>query len=646
MKLKNIFIIVIGLSTLNNVFSQSSYIAKGLNGYFINIDRTLPKNENGAQIFRNDVAISQLSFPDTEEEFISKVHQFYVDNPYYLTQSDSLLKNYWQWSTGFTYIDSLPLTAKMPDVLIGLGIMYFEKYNEENKNSTYAILYNGVKTSLNFSSIRSDNKNKIKYLNHQLNESNIQINWILKSEEAIMKTNVYKQYIGQQETMNEVNIKPYLFRIKDSVLIKLIDTNAYPGLKYKYYIKTTDYLGFENTTADSVEILNIPRNTLPVIMNAKSNSDDINKAIVLNWKLQHQYAVQTIDIYKSTHFDSGFVYISTVNNTDTSYIDYSVQAAKGYWYKLVINGVFEREINTTKIGGILKIDAEPPTLKGVTCVSSEKGIIVRWVPNSNNVRGYYLYRANGYKGEMQIISPLIIHEKDKTYYEYTDSSMVVKNGNIYSYAVKVYSNGYVFSGFSDTSSSNVIKNENSYSLSRINTIINDNQILLQWDNINFENGKCLGYNIYRADSNVNNWKQLNNEILLVNQFNDSIVNFNNKYSYKLCLINIENHESNCITTQAMITPPSVFPPEITLITYTNNAIELEWQNNNQIGVDAIELYRMEENKAPVKIVSLPPTQTNYTDKNFEKNKNYFYYIILNSYGNKSINSTPTKITTE
>lgn len=646
MKLKNILILIIGISAFQHVFTQNSYIVKGVNGYFIYIDRTLPKNENGAQIFRNDIGNSQLSYPESEEEFISKVHQFYSENPYYLIQSDSLLRNYWQWSTGFTYIDSLPLAAKMPDVLIGLGVMYFEKYNEENKNSTYAILYNGVKTNLNVSTIRSDYKNKISYLNHQIDENNIQIHWLLKSDEAIMKTKVYKQYVGQQETLNEVNIKPYLFRVKDSVLIKLIDTNAYPGLKYKYYIKIIDYLGYENTTADSIEILNIPRNTLPVIMNAKSKSDDINKAIILNWKLQHQFAVQTIDIFRSTNFDSGFVYISTVSNVDTSYTDYSVKAATGYWYKLVINGVFERGINTTKIGGILKIDDVPPSLKGITCVPSVKGIIIRWVPNSNNVRGYYLYRANGYKGEMQMISPLIKHEQGNSYYEYIDSSLVVKNGNIYSYAVKVYSNGYVFSEFSDTSASYLANSENLFSLSRINTMINDNQILLQWDNVNLENGKCLGYRIYRADSNKNNWQLLSQEILLKNQYNDSSVKYNNKYTYKMCLVNINNQESNCITTEAIINSPSVYPPEIMQIHYTNNNVEIEWENNSQQGVDAIELYRMEENKTPVKVVTLSNNQTNYSDKNIEKNKSYFYYLVLISYGKKSINSTPTKITTE
>ncbi len=643
MKLKKYSILLILLSLLKTVNSQNPYITKGVNGYFIFVDRMIPKNENGAQIFRDNLNTIQLNYPETEEEFISKVHQFYADNPYYSIQSDSVLRNYWQWSTGFTFIDSLPLAAKMPDVLIGLGVMHFEKFNEENKNSSFEVAYNGTKTPLKLNQYRTENK--IKYLNHQLDENYIQIHWILKSEENIMKTKVYKQYIGQQETMNEVNIKPYLFRVKDSVLIKLMDTNAYPGLKYKYYIKTIDYLGFENKSADSVEILNIPRNTLPVIMNAKSISDDVNKAIVLKWKLQHHFAVQTIDIYRSPNFDSGFVYITTVNNKDTSYIDYSVQAAVGYWYKFVINGVFERGINTTKIGGILKIDAEPPTLKGVTCVSSDKGIIVRWIPNSNNVRGYYLYRANGYKGEMQMISPLIKHESDKSYYEYIDSSLVVRNGNIYSYAIKVYSNGYVFSEFSDTSSSYIAANENMYALSRINTIINDDQILLQWDNINMENGKCLGYRLYRTDSNKT-WQLLNQELLNKNQFNDTSVKFNTKYSYKLCLVNYNDQESNCLTTDVLINSPSVFPPEIMSISYSNNSVEIEWENNNQMGVDAIELYRMEENNSPIKVASLAPNQNSYTDKTIEKNKSYFYYIVLKAYGSKSNNSTPTKIITE
>lgn len=639
--MKTVFLFIFLLSLLS-INAQNITGAAGKYGNFIYAGREIPKGTNKKTLLRNNEVIAELSYPNSEEEFLSKVHQFYNQNPYYPHTSDSLLINYWQWSTAYYFIDSLALGSKQIDALVGFGVMYFDVLNDENKGtSQYTVeKNNSVKESVRISQPAQSLNYKINYFKHEINPNFISTEWMIKGDFNLLKVEAYKQHFGQDE-LNKSALMVFLFRTRDSILIRVIDTNVVKGLTYKYWIKTTDPMGLENLKADTVKIINIPANSLPILLRAKTISEDQLKAITLKWKIQNQYAVQTIDIYKSLYYDSAYSYLSTVQANDTVFTDYEIKPVTAYWYKIVINGVFERNLNTVKITGILKKGAEIIPVNQIQALTTEQGVQINWVKNTNETRGFYVYRAKGYQGVFEQISPLILSQKEIDIYRFIDSSAVIFNGMPYTYVVKTESDGYVLSENSDTVSAKISKKSDMPFISQISAQVEGQSILIVWQSLIDVYPQLAGYNIYKQINNQ--WVLLENLNFKNNQYLDTNVQIGKEYFYKINPINTNGIEGLDANISSKIEIPTLFAPEITALNQKDNIVLISLESSLQEGVKEIYIYRQIEGEASIKIGTLKPNETEFTDKSIQKGKTYFYFTSLMAYDTESNPSTPNQI---
>lgn len=641
-------IVLISCILLIKAEAQIINAKAGKYGNFIFSGREIPKNGKEKKVYRNDEFIAKLTFPNSADEFIGKVQKFYAQNPYYPQIDDSTLINYWQWATGFSFIDSLPIAAKKPDIMAGLGILYFDELGEETKNKTcsYNFEINGSKSeTVRITQPAVAPKIVIKQAGYVTDESNIISNWYFTGDLNVLVVNTYKQHVGQDQLLNK-DLPIFVWKIKDTTSIRIMDTSVIKGLTYRYFVSVLDIYGFESSSLDTLKLVYIPRNSLPVIYSAKTYSDDMNKAINLTWKLQNKYAVQTIDIYRSLYFDSAYSKISTVGADDSTYSDYSIEPVTAYWYKIVINGVFERGLSTSRITGILKKGAVPISVNQLRANSVSNGIKITWINSTTDARGFYVYRGGGYKGTLELISDLILVKDKKEVYEFLDSSDIINNGYPYSYAVKVVSTGYVNSDFSDTVSAFYSSSKSLPTITDFAGQADGHQIFLSWKNRSDEFIQLAAYNLYRKENAKGEFVLLSQISSAYSEYLDTNVRIGIEYAYKLAPVSISGEEGSYATIEEKIEAPAIFAPEITKISSEGNAAKIYLEQNEQAGVNEIELYRIEQGTAAKLLAKIPANSTEYTDKTVVKNKVYFYYTVVKAYGIESGNSVPVKFELE
>lgn len=635
---KIVFVLsAIMLFTSLNLNSQTIHGIAGKYGNFIYCGRILPKDGSEILLYRNNESISKLTFPSNATEFVSRVNQFYLYNNYYPAVQDSLLMSYWQWATSFSYIDSLPVVMKQPDILYGLGVLYFDPLNKENERQTvtYGVQQIGrSKQELRIAQPAQPKSATISQFKIYNKEKHIGVDWFAKDINNVLTIRTMKQHFGQDELHGFPGLA-YVLNYKDTTIIRMVDSAVKNGLTYRYCIQITDQLGFEYLHADTVKVTHKPINTLPVIFKTKTQSLDAKQAIAITWKLQHKDMVQSIDIFRSLYFDSAFELLTTVVPTDSLYLDYAVKPVTAYWYKLVINSVFERGLNSSKVTGILKIDAKPEVVSQLKCSAEKKGIRIFWTPPTSELHGFYIYRAEGYKGELKQISDLILADPNKLVYEYLDSSSDINTGNPVSYSIKVLSNGYVLSDLSERVSAIYSKPENILGVSNLRTQVEGKSILIVWDNASASFSQIAGYSIYRKRENESDFgllKTFSNEF---NQFLDTSIEIGFNYVYKVVALSYANLEISNAIVQGGILAPTVLAPQIISAIWENAVVKLTLSTTRQEGIKEIEIHRIEEGKNSLKIGSISPEIQTFADKTAIKGKVYFYYTLVKAYGKES-----------
>lgn len=646
--IKTLFLLSLNLFLFGAGNAQTTVGIAGKYGNFIYTGRELPKGENTKKILRENTAIAKLEFPESAEEFVNKVHRFYAENPYYLQVSDSLLINYWQWACGFSFVDSLPIVARQPDVLYGLGIVYFDPLNDENKNGTvkYTLVKNnGSRNEISITQPAGKRIPTLKSKGYTDNDNNILLSWSYPNGNDLLMVNTYKQHVGQDAMHLFAGIS-FLMNLRDTIEIRVMDTSVIKGLTYKYTIQAIDKYGYEFLQADTVKLMHIPKNSLPVLLKAKTQSDDVKKGIKLSWQLQNKYAVQTLDIYRSLYFDSAYSYLSTVSADDTTFEDFSVKPVTAYWYKIVINGVFERGINTAKITGILKKDATPLAVNQFKATAEEKGIRLSWVNSTTEARGFYVYRANGYKGELKQISSLIRVEKENDVFSFLDSGKNLEQGTPYSYAIKVLSKGYVQSDFSARSSASYAGRESLPPLTDLKATVDGKRILLFWRSLRDIYPALGSYKIYRSLATEDKFRLLYEQGSEENRYIDSSAETGVNYRYKVVPVSVSGVEGPYATIEAEIEAPNIISPEITSIYYTANSVHLEVAQNLQEGISEVEIWKIESGKNAVKAGALKKGENTFTDSAVSKGKTYYYYTVAKAYGKEAQNSVPAKVVIE
>jgi hypothetical protein len=437
--------------------------------------------------------------------------------------------------------------------------------------------------------------------------------------------------------MQKMDFKPIstiqgTFSRGDSLIFWVADTTLLEKALYKYFIT----LPFKHDTLIRSEILyghNMGYYPSPQIINFNAESSVDRKAINLSWKLNYNFTVNTISLYRSAKYDDGYELVAQLPGNAEYYTNPVKTANEAYYYYFIIHDYFGYQRQSIRFHGIAKYKEKPLTPKNLELTTENKMIHLSWEKHGNNVVGYRVYRRIDKVGQFVPVTNLF-YTPAKTV-NFTDStSTAIKNKNIEYYAVAV-SDGFIESYPSDTLT--YFKQGEIYKSppEQCDFVLDSsNRIMLIWTSQD-KDPDVKGYNVYKLKDGKK--VKLNEKLLpyQVNYFVDKTNNGKTNCKYEIETISITNTAS-LNKTPVNVSKQYTTQHLILSLKKTEKGILIRAVPLTDKGIKEIILLKQIANSGtPEQITKLAPDNINFTDTNVKSGQLYSYSAIA-VYADKSM----------
>lgn len=593
--------------------------------------------------------IATVTSPENEKEFAGSLEEW---NSYF-SGFDFELKSgdLWKRITTHKLLDSLYFQANVPAVALACGAAYLDKDADENTNYTYKV----SALDNNKQVISSMLSNSVKYplvpqFNEIVFETKIKTSDGMFLQWSTLEGNSPAGFKVVRTDMNdgtsgEVNVVKGFSSSSGKLMMNVKDTLLKEDVVYGYELVPIDLFGNEGSHTQTVFAGNYNFSKV-FISKLNAVSADTLFSINLSWKTENKKLAQSFEIYRSEYFDSAFVKIATIDTSYESYADSKVIPGKRYYYAIKILGkTGESSPLSVKINGMLLSKIKPITPELVEAKGTKKGVILKLYSPESYISGFYIYRASEGDTIFTLVSPLVHAINDSAVYEDT---MNLSGKAQYLYTVKSISNGGTYSEFSDT----LIARPNLpvYVLPPldVDVIAQENYIKVYWKDMTSIDNTISGYIVYRRAAGKEDFKQINNGILTIEQnyFVDSSAVKGIDYEYSVKCIDAYNNESSLsLPETAIIEKQKPGAPGVVMTLPSTDGIILRWDESLQENIAAYKIYRYQRGSAPVLVAEVKSDgELEFTDKQVKKGGLYFYYMtVVNNEGFESTGGNETAI---
>jgi fibronectin type 3 domain-containing protein len=657
--IKYIFFSLLFLLTVQISFAQQKPIVKNAaNGIFIFCGKEIPASLH-YKIERKLVGESDFNFvdetymPSNINAFNGKLMQWNAACPFYEQPTTEKMEKAFALFQSYNSIDSVFYFNSVPLYLYASGNAFLDVSVEEGKSYIYKITYgNESKITDAFTFKKEVLKVKAGINSKIVLGSNVQLKWYVKQVDKNNPPHVAKVFRSDnlQTPLKEIDALCGFQYKQDSLFAILYDTVIDKRFYYSYCMKMYDKFGNESAMSDTVSLLNIFENTVPVI-HVYSKSNASKRGIDLSWNFKNTPGVRSIDVYKSLNFDDGFQLIHSANSTDTVFTDIDVKPIISYYYYIQINGLFEKGNKSATVSGMLKTAIAPAAPINISANQKERGIELTWNRVGPFTRGYYVFRGlNYHPTSMQQVSGLLV--TDSTQIIFTDTTNL-DFGRVYSYCVKAVSVGYTIGKSSDTVGTAYMKLEKNYDFTApasvwVKQIGNVAKIVWQRDTTNL---MITGYELLRRefkndkDEKLATWNVIADDAKLKNHssYIDSTVKILTKYEYAVKAKYAMQFSEPSVATQFEMAYEKPTTPAALQAYYTGNSILIRWGKIETKNIKSIKIYRSDDASADKLISTINSSEESFNDKNIIVGKEYDYYLIV--LDNNGVESTKSGIVT-
>ena len=484
------------------------------------------------------------------------------------------------------------------------------------RNILYAaLLYIVINTSVNGQTIKAL---------HSENDSEFpKLSWYSTSIKDTSDFKVYRTGLKKTDytpiqTLRRSYIKG------DTLFFRVTDTTLTEKALYRYFVT----LPYKNDSAVRSEVIyghNIGRIQSPVVINFKAEPDKEKKAINLSWKLNYNFTVNTLSIYRSNDYEDGYEQVAQLPGDAESYVDRVDVSNEAYYYFVVIHDYFGNQKPSVRFHGIATYAEKPAPPQNVKLNAEDNIIKLQWNRFGNNIVGYRVYRqVDNLTGFVPVNSMFYTPEKEVLYIDSTVSRL--KNKKIEYFIVSV-SDGFLESSPSDTLSYYIRGDIFKSAPKECNYIIDSlNRIMLIWTSQEAD-PEVKGYNVFRID-NDGKRERLNEQLIPynVNSFTDTENTGTGEYIYEIETVSITNtpsptkavsHVMLYNTTQHLILS----------LSRTAKGIQIKAVPLSDQGIKEIVLCRQVNSGDLTTLKTLSPANINYTDTNVTKGELYSYSAI-------------------
>lgn len=643
----SILIVLISIAAIHAIAQRPVSIA-GPDGIFTQFGTSIPDTFE-YRLFRfvsgtekkPDLVFSGKK-PISPEELKTRLLNVNAKNPVYQMPSDSVVQFLFDALTAHQTIDSIPLNG-VPQFIEAAGLGFYDKNIKPGIKYSYRVTVFDKKGHLISSSTTNpvsvpgpDPGFEVKFENAVSSNGAITLNFSFSDANRPFDFRISRQAF-LQTGFREIFPQKFFFSEKGSSFIRITDNQVLPGIIYRYVLTPFDILGNITPCDDTVMVTCQHDATLnPEVLKFSAENNEDKRAIDLKWQLAGTEKIQSISLFRSAQFDSGYTVVSHLPVSDSVYSDRNIEPGKSYHYYLVLHGIKNDYPKSATVTGMLNVSPGIPfPPKNIKVEQTPDGNLLTWEKLGSGIKGYYLFRSIGYGNDMKQISSLIA-EAGQTV-SYLDSVQNLVPGVAYGYAVSAVNSSFSISKKSETVYAEPISPELP---SPTNFYINrqENGAFLAWDPMAERSPYISGYIVYRS-VNVNEPVRLNDQPLPYNQntYLDTAIVRGIKYVYTVKATGTGNSESPLSETFEFLLPELLpQPPAGIRLTKTSDGGILSWDAPAMSNTRAFCIYRENsEGGKPEKIAEVPADTTEY-EITSEKPGMYFFTVsTLTSDGKES-----------
>ncbi len=610
---------------------NDAHPSHGIIGYRIE------RKQSGESDFK---VIAELSTPETkgdlERAFVSALN----DVPYPTPLANVSIDKIWARLDRFHEIDSLPLRGSILALRIALGVMYLDRDVKVGNSYEYKVI-----TLKEKDAIEEGKPQKITFAQyaapgevyHRLpgyvDSSSTHLFWHKSDNTQPTSIACYKK--AGFGSFTKIGIRPAFIRKRDSLFYSVVDTTLQSDVHYSYYLQPIDYFGNPGPASDTISIhtVNAKQLKLPDHIRAEINADRLS--VKLSWTFADTTHAIGIRIYRGEENGKTFMKIGECSSTKKNYIDESIVPDITYLYYLTtLTTSGEESGSTAKIFAVSESNHKPLAPFALSASAEKDGVHLKWYSAEPYLKGFYVYRGEGFHASLKRISGIVRFTDSVTTYLDTDKSLSPKN--IYSYSVLALSTSNIEGALSD--SARVQPNGVTVPPRPFNVdaIASGNSIKLFWDEMRNAEPSVVGYNVYRREQGKDDFEKLGSKDLSAvnNNYTDSAIKAGITYEYYIRTADAYNGLSeNTIGVSAMVAETTVpqLPVPIGLRgEATEDGISITWGGVLGGEISGYKLYRREGDSDPKEIATITPDKTNYRDTAVKKDTEYTYTLTTTS----------------
>ncbi|MHC1706921.1 MAG: fibronectin type III domain-containing protein [Bacteroidales bacterium] len=658
----NILLILFGSFSL---YGQGGHYFTGPAGIYIKAGKEFPKTF----VYQVDLKdpkgewqrVQQLKYPDHETEFRSKLLEASALMPYLTYPSEVEIEIAWKKAMRGNTIDSLYLDAANPLFYYALGCGTILKLPSSGQTVEARVLrkngpYGRVlgETLYNIPTTIKPLKTKLRSLTQNPQGNHVILEFEILEFDRMQDCKVIRGHLFRNN-FKEIRVPKSYTKKNGKMILTVMDDDVIRDMPYSYFVVPFDLMGTFGIPSDTVNVNNAAEKSLRTYFrDFKANSLDKEDGIQLTWKLSDPEGIISIDIYRSDSYDGEYKLIGSVGPGSAEYIDYSVEAVKGYFYQCQFNGNYIRSFPTPRIPAMLhasKPNLFPPA--GPDASVSGNTVRLTWQKQDADNHGYYIYRGNGFDGELLLYSGLIA-SKD-TMVSFTDSLKPSDTTRTYSYAVVDVNTSYALSSPSERVTVQIPAGILPVPTG-LTARYQDGIVLLIWDNIFDKNNYITGYNIYRRVEDASG-KEVEKEKLIntnptpygLNYLKDGNITEGNTYIYSAVAIGLspEIKSPACLPAICRIPENLPFSPSNLRIFSSEDQVLLQWDNVVGENPEYIIIRRLNADKTLTEFKVSYSDTSEYVDKDIKKGSIYYYELIsVDRKGRQSKPTDPLGVTAE
>ena len=618
------FITILGLNLLpaHQAVAQQAgkhYLHAGYNGIYADVFQSAIdnhvnlKNISIAEIQTRQSANGKwksgvkFKTPSLFGEFVKNYRTIETSFPAYGVRDDATLKKVWNRYQMLISNDSLQvrlLNFSLP-IKLALGITLQLPVSQTGKYICRMVVFDNNKKVL-----AASNEETVTYpanihsatliYNHKKVLANgMQLSWkVTENKYAGSYFALFHQTTSKGK-FAKVDFTRWINYRKEGAFVEFTDTLLQNTSYAKFYVVSYDAYFNKGFVSDTVLISNSNRQTFPMPQNFTVKTDEHTGIVSLSWSLSNPSVVRNIDIYRGQNFNQPFTRIASVDSKTTMYEDKNVKAGNKYYYFVQSTGFLnEKSLPTVKVYAYSKSDEKPFRPVNIIGKSIKGGVLLQWPHGNDYIKGYLVYRNNGYTDSLVEVSGFI--SNTDTTLQFADTGKLLSPKWFYAYAIKSVSQNNVESDFSDTLKirpSIKMPPPEPYGLEVLKK--NDN-VWIAWQNMLAHNSSVLGYRLRRVHISESDTIVLNKLISnQTNYFIDTTADITEAYAYGLQTISVTEDISptRWITYRGQLARPPA--PLYPTILKDNDSLEIAWSPVFDTSVKGYKVYGYKRGNKPV-----------------------------------------------